>query len=122
MEPAHSIRKLGFRRWHERQLLESFAWLTTCLLCAIVIAAVLELIGLHTPGLTPLITLAIVYVVGLMAYTAWKRFVAMLLRAQHYANHSTCERCGCYGRFDVLTETARMPVRCRACGHEWVLQ
>ena len=38
MEPARSIGKLGFRRWYERQLIESHAWLITCFLCALAIA------------------------------------------------------------------------------------
>jgi hypothetical protein len=41
-EPARSIGKLGFRKWYERRLIESHAWLITCFLCALGIAASLE--------------------------------------------------------------------------------
>lgn len=122
MEPAHSIDKLGFRRWYERQLMESFGWLTVCLLCAFIIGAVLELIGLRTPGLTPLLTLTAVYLIGLAGFKACQRFVAGLREAQHLANRSTCPQCGCYGRFKVLLETARMRVQCRDCKHEWTIE
>ena len=33
MDPTASIRKLGFRKWYERELIESHAALVTCLLC-----------------------------------------------------------------------------------------
>jgi hypothetical protein len=39
---ADDIRKLGFRRWYERQLLESHACLVTCFLCTILLAVCLE--------------------------------------------------------------------------------
>ena len=32
MEPARSIGRLGFRKWYERRLIESHAWLVTALL------------------------------------------------------------------------------------------
>ena len=35
MSPADGIRKLGFRRWYERQLIESHAYFLTCFLCMI---------------------------------------------------------------------------------------
>ena len=44
-EPARSIEKLGFKRWYERQLIESHAWLVSCILCSLAICAVLELVG-----------------------------------------------------------------------------
>jgi len=110
MEPAHSIGKLGFRRWYERRLLESFGWLAVCMLCAFVIGAVLEMIGLRTPGLTPLVTLVVLYFIGLAGVRASQRFAGVLSEAQRFANRSTCPQCGCYGRFTVLSETARIYV------------
>lgn len=122
MEPAHSIRKLGFHRWYERRLLESFGWLIVCLLCAFVIGAVLEIVGLKTPGLTPLLTLAALYLVGLAGIKAWQRFAVVFAEAQRFANRSTCPECSSNGRFTVLSETARMRVQCRKCGHEWTIE
>ena len=69
METASSNRKLAFPRWHERQLFHAYAWFTTCLLGGVVIAVLLEFVGLDTPGITPLITLVALYVAGLMTIT-----------------------------------------------------
>lgn len=122
MEPAHSIAKIGFRRWYERQLFYSFAWLTTCLLCAVIIVAILELVGFSAPGITPYLTIIVLYFVGLMGFHSWVLFARKIRQAQRYANHSTCEVCGCYGRYDVLTDAARFNVKCRQCAHEWTIE
>ena len=37
MSPADGIRQLGFRRWYERQLIESHAYFLTCFLCMIMV-------------------------------------------------------------------------------------
>ncbi len=120
-EPARSISRLGFRRWYERQLFESFAWLTTCLLCGVAFAAILEFVGLRTPGLTPLLTITVLYFVGLIGVTAWRTFWSRLSRAQGYADGATCRRCDTYGLFEVMGEARSIPVRCRRCGHEWTI-
>jgi len=44
VEPADTIARIGFRRWHERQLLECHAWLVTGILCVL---AVVVRIGEH---------------------------------------------------------------------------
>ena len=60
METAPSKRKLAFPRWHEPQLFHSFAWFTTCLLGGVLIATILEFVGLDTPGFTPIVTLVVI--------------------------------------------------------------
>ena len=35
MEPADSIRRLGFWRWYERQLIEAHAWFITGFICIV---------------------------------------------------------------------------------------
>ena len=39
MEPADSIRRLGFARWYERRLIEAHAWFVSGFFCMIAIAA-----------------------------------------------------------------------------------
>jgi len=121
MEPARSIAKFGFHRWYERQLTESFAWLVTCLLCAVVIAAGLESAWSQLASWRGLSMLALVYVVGLICWTALQRFLTQLTHANRIASSSTCERCGENGRYEVLSDTAAMRVRCRKCAHEWTI-
>ena len=121
MEPADSIQRLGFRRWYERQLYESFAWLTTCLLCGAAFAAVFEFIGFKGGGAWPMLTLLVLYVVGMLGLTAWRASRQSLTRAQDYAGRATCSRCSAYGLFDVKAAASRVGVQCRKCGNEWPL-
>jgi hypothetical protein len=41
-DPASGIRRLGFRRWYERQLLESHFWLVSCILAMLLVAVCIE--------------------------------------------------------------------------------
>ena len=43
MNRADGIHKFGFRRWYERQLIESHAYLVTCFLSMILVAACIEI-------------------------------------------------------------------------------
>ena len=42
MEPADSIRRVGFSRWYERRLIEGHAWFVSGFVCMIAIAACME--------------------------------------------------------------------------------
>ena len=120
MVPAANIGKLGFRRWHERQLLEGYAWLATGLLCSVAVGVLLEAVSFHGPLLERLATLAPAFAAGLIACYAFGAYVRIIVRAQRLADRSSCARCGCYGRYTLLAASAdSMRVRCRACGHEW---
>lgn len=89
--------RIDFQRWYERQLFMSFAWLTGCILCGVVIAVLLEFIGLGGPRITPLVNAFCMYVVGIAAIESWRRFWSMLSHAQGCANQATCKGCGAYG-------------------------
>ena len=119
MDPARDITRLGFQRWYERQMYEAYAWLTTCLLSGVAFTAIVELIGFATPGLTPYLTIVVLYFVGLMALMSFRRFWRMLSRAQLYADKATCTRCDTYGVLDMNGEPDHLLARCRKCGHEW---
>ena len=120
MEPAHSIARLGFKRWYERQLIESNDWLITVLLCGIAIAAAVEVLDFKNTGDT-VVTLSFVFVGGLICWKGFERFRFLMVRAEEMASHSTCETCNAYGRFSVVDENARFRVRCRKCGNEWLI-
>jgi Zn ribbon nucleic-acid-binding protein len=122
MQPGQAIRRLGFRRWYERQLFESFAWLATCLLSGVVFAAILEFVGFAGGGLSALLTLLVLYVVGLMGVTAWRTFWRSLTRAQALAGSATCPQCAAYGLFQVTADADPIAVRCERCGQQWRLQ
>ena len=120
IETARSIAKLGFRRWYERQLIESHAWLVSCLLCGIAIAVCLEMVSLRDPG-TALVTLAFIFTAGLIIVHGLRRYQVLMTLAEQLASHSTCTACHSYARFRAMDENPRMKVQCRKCGHEWTL-
>jgi hypothetical protein len=119
MEPARSIGRLGFRKWYERRLIESHAWLVTALLCVIVIAASLELLTFKHTLLAWLGNAGLMFVAGLIVWHGMRRFLAILIEAEHFGSQSTCTSCRKYGAFSVIAEAPQMTVRCRKCGHEW---
>ena len=137
MEPADSIRRLGFHRWYERQLIESHAYLVTGLLCLIMILACIEDFSLRASGLKPLITLLIMFAGGIIGYYSCARYITMLAGAEHIAEKSTCDNCKTYARFTVTgsgsgghppaekpagTAQAWLAVKCKKCGHEWTIR
>jgi hypothetical protein len=136
MDPTASIRKLGFRRWYERQLIDCHAALITCFLCGIMAAALLEQVNFKEFGWQPLSMLLIVLAAGLLGWGAWRRYITVLQRAERYGEHSNCPNCSDYGRFVVEAtgmdtypdaaaravaplESAWLRVRCRKCATVW---
>ena len=119
MEPARSIGKLGFKRWYERQLLESHAWLITCLLCGFAAVALIEGVSFRQLAAESLLRVGAAFAAGLLCWHGLRRYAEMIARANRFAEGATCGACGTYARFEVLDENARMRVRCRNCSHEW---
>ena len=60
MTAADGIRKLGFRRWYERQLIESHVYLVTGFLSMIMVFACFEDFSLRAPGIKPFLMLALI--------------------------------------------------------------
>lgn len=122
MALAQDIRKLGFRKWHERQLLIGHGWLVVTLFAAITAFASLEsLINASSLGhrLANLLAFAML---GGVTVICLHRFLTRLIRAQRASQQARCTRCDTWGRLDALTEDPHgkwLRVRCRECGHEW---
>lgn len=122
MLPAANIGKLGFRRWHERQLIEGHVWLATGLLCSVALGVLVEAVGFDGPLLQRLATLATAFAAGLIACYAFNAYARIAIRAQRLADRSTCSSCGSYGRYALTAASQEvMSVRCRDCGHEWLI-
>ena len=132
MSPADGISKLGFRRWYERQLIESHACLVTGFLCLILIAAFFEGFSLHEASASTFVTLATMLAAGVVGGGALKRYIQVLQRAEHIAEHSVCTSCSTYGRLTILGSSKEEPaagelapgwmrVACRKCGHQWLI-
>ena len=133
MTPADSIRKLGFRRWYERQLIDAHACLVTGFLCMIVALATLEGFSFRGDGVKVLLTLMTVFAAGAIGLSALRRYLKVLGRAERIAEHSTCTKCSAYGRLQILAAGSEssapaegfapwMRVQCRKCGHQWLIE
>lgn len=122
MALAQGIRKHGFRKWHERQLLIGHGWLAVTLLAAVLAFAALESL-INAASLTPrLANLAAFAILGGITIISLKRFLTHLVRAQRASQQARCTECDTWGRLDALTEDPQakwLRVRCRQCGHEW---
>jgi ribosomal protein L40E len=125
MEPADSIKRLGFKRWYERQLIDSHLALVTALLCAVLAAVSIEDLHIFEAGPKPVRLLVIVFVALAITILGVRRFISVLFRAEHYGNKSVCTQCKAYARFDIVGVDERtvdepvLAVRCRKCAAEW---
>jgi len=138
MELAEGIRRVGFARWYERQLIEAHLYLVTAFLCLILLTACLEGFSMRAPGPEPLLRL-----VGMLAGVcggvwAVRRYGAILGMAESAAGQSVCKKCMAYARLEVMsggllappattrgstgTPLPHLAVRCRKCGHEWMFE
>ena len=123
MNPAGSIGKLGFQRWYERELLLCHAWLVACLLCAFALLALLEDLNVAEAGWRAAPAVVTAFVAGGLAWYSLTRYLAMLMRALHVAERSSCPRCGAHGKYRLVGATPHsMTVRCRQCDREWSIQ
>jgi hypothetical protein len=120
MDPAAGIGKLGFKRWYERELLEGHAWLVSCVLCLLAVAACLEELSLRAPLPQVLALGAAVFGAGLLAIYGWNRYRLIMAVVERIGEHSTCGACRTYAAFRLIgTEGESLRVRCRKCAHEW---
>ena len=115
------MQRLKFIRWHERQLFASFAWLISCLLCGFLFFAVIEFVALESSGIFSIVSLVILYAIGLAAVELFRRFWMSFSFAQHCASAATCGHCHQYGLFEVRTGTWPIYARCQNCDHRWVI-
>lgn len=133
MDLGEGIRKLGFRRWYERQLHESHLYFVTGVLSLILVLACFELLSAGLPGWKSAVMVALMVGGALVFVWAMARYHVTLGRAQHAAEHSVCAKCGSRGALDVVKSGAPrddfdpggkpwLGVRCRKCGHEWIME
>lgn len=141
MESVDSIKRVGFRRWYERQLIESHAYFVTCFCCMILVAALLETIDLREPGIRNFFMILAAGGGGALGLFAWGRYKRGLGIAEHVAGGATCPVCATYASWRVLdagphsvplaaSAQAWVPaggelwlkVRCKHCQHEWLIE
>jgi hypothetical protein len=136
MDVVQGIRRRGFKKWYERQLVEGHLYLVSCFLCMILIAACAEQLNFRSPGALGMITLVLGG--GIVGLFSWRRYKAIMTVAECYGDHSTCAQCGAYAKFEVVDWGDPPPVapsgaqplaavgpwlkvRCRKCGNFWTM-
>jgi hypothetical protein len=121
-KPAESIRRVGFRKWYERQLLSSHAHMVLGFLSAVALVGCVEAYRTSVAD-AGLYALYVVLCGGIGAW-AMRRYSFLMLRAEDTANQANCPDCGDYGRFKIVRSRASEPeldVRCRKCTREWII-
>jgi hypothetical protein len=136
MDTLGRLRRLGFRKWYERQLVESHLYLATCFLGIIAVASSIELVG-GRKGPGDLILALLIGLGGVwVCLFCWARYKRIMLVAEHIGDHAHCPGCRAYARFDVV-EAGRalreepanitdpgevwLKVHCRKCGRAWTI-
>jgi len=116
------IRRLGFRKWYERELLQSHAHLALTFLCAVGLLAAFDAAMQFTSWTDRVIDALGIIACGGIGYWALRRYLYLLMHAESVANQADCPQCGVYARFTLVDGVAAAPsvhVRCRACAHQW---
>lgn len=122
MTLAEGIRKHGFRKWYERELLQSHAHLVLTFLCLLGVFAAFEAAWQFRGVQDQLIDLASAALCAGTGLWALRRYLHLLNHAELAANQADCPHCQTYGRLELLQANAlgnQVRVRCRHCGHGW---
>lgn len=120
---AEGIRRIGFRKWYERELLSSHAHMLLAFLCVIALMASMEAFR-DASTEEKLLDVALCIVSGSVGLWALRRYLFLLMHAEELANQATCPHCGLYGSLALLQEDRRNGhalVCCKRCAHEWTL-
>lgn len=122
MKLAEGIRKHGFRKWYERELLQSHAHLALTFLCAIGIFGAIDATLRFRSWTEQLVDLAAVLLCTATGVWALRRYLRLLAHAESVAHQADCPECKTYGRMELLQADPSgedVQVRCRKCGHTW---
>jgi hypothetical protein len=121
-----SIESLGFRPWYERELARSHRQLLLLLLSAVAMLGALEALFAAQGAARLLLAVCLLSAAGVGAW-ALRRYLFLLMRAEHMARQAVCPHCHSYARWNVEAGQSRedeplsMAVNCKACGHRWLI-
>ena len=135
MQVTRYIERHGFKRWYERQLIESHAYLVLGFVALILLLSGVELLSGAETALRYVIVLSAAAAGGMLLVVAWRRFGVLLKRAEHFSEAATCPQCKAWGKFKVLAQESSNPddppeagrphwlrVRCTQCETIWKLE
>jgi hypothetical protein len=125
MSAAQTIRRLGFRKWYERELLQSHANLMLLLLATLGLLASVEVFSSQMTLTDKMQVLGGATASVAIGYFALRRYLHLLNHAEYVADQAICRGCGTYAKWELLREEsdgARLQVRCRHCAHHWQIE
>jgi hypothetical protein len=120
---ADGIRRVGFRKWYERELLTSHAHMLLAFLCVIALMASMEAFQ-GASSAQKLANVAFIVISGGIGLWALRRYLYLLMHAEEVANQANCPSCGTYGRLTLVGEDRRngdAQVCCKKCSHTWTI-
>lgn len=120
---ADGIKRVGFRKWYERELLSGHAHMVLALLCTIAMLGAMEAFR-EARMAEKLMDVLFVIICAAIGLWSLRRYLFLLMRAEEIANQANCGDCGEYGRFDVVADRRndnQTEVCCRKCSHKWVI-
>jgi hypothetical protein len=118
---AEGVRRVGFRKWYERELLSSHAHMVLMLLASIALIASFEAFRGASVA-EKLMDVVFVIVSAAIGLWALRRYLFLLMRAEYVANQANCPACAEYGRFKVVADSQEQTrVCCSKCEHQWVI-
>ena len=133
MTIGERIKELGFKRWHERTLIEGHIYLVTAFLGMILAFAGMELIGQHGGATRILLGFAASAVGAAILLFCGLRYLRALMLAQNLGERANCPQCGTYAAFNVLSSSRAqtenlhdlssvwIKVKCRKCANVWTI-
>ena len=121
--PSDGIRRVGFRKWYERELLSSHGYMILAVLSLVAVVASFEALR-GASSSERLLNVLFVIVSAAIGLWALRRYLFLLLRAEGVASQASCGDCGAYGRFTVVAEDRshnETQVRSSKCEHLWTI-
>jgi len=120
---AEGIRRVGFRKWYERELLSSHAHMLLAFLCVIALMASMEAFHGASPA-EKVVNVVFVIASAVIGLWALRRYLYLLMHAEEVANQANCPQCSTYGRLTLVAEDRRNGqalVCCKKCSHTWTI-
>ena len=124
MQLAEGIRKHGFRKWYERELMHSHAHLLLLFICSIGLLTSFGIYSSQAPWPDRMIDVVAILLFVSVGLWSLRRYLYLLMHAEQVANQAVCSECKSYGRIvltDAPAKPETVPVRCRKCDHEWAI-
>jgi hypothetical protein len=122
MKMAQTIQRLGFRKWYERELIQSHLHLVLLLFSALGLLGSAEAYERSAPVPEQLWIGLCAAASALIGVWALRRYLYLLMHAEQVANQANCPDCQTYARWTLEEHDEaqqRLQVRCRQCGHRW---